>query len=152
MLECIKHLITCNCILSQYQDIEPPVFHKFIVFSVINQDGSIKPSHAKCNNCGGIHKVTEVGVSEKLKKETVASLPDIQEIKSTLPEKLVSLLEKYKLQLPTWQEIKFLYENEKWERAIILSREQENNEISGKYLVLYGKTLWKIDGYSSEEI
>lgn len=152
MLECIKHLITCNCILSQYQDIEPPVFHKFIVFSVINEDGSIKPSYAKCNNCGGVHKITEVGVSEKLKKETVSLLPDVEEIKSTLPEKLVSLLEKYKLPLPTWQEIKFLYENEKWERAVILSREQENNEVSGKYLVLYGKTLWKIDGYSSEEI
>lgn len=152
MLECIKHLVICNCILSQYQDTEPPIFHKFIVFSVINQDGSIKPSYAKCNNCGGIHKVTEVGVSEKLKKETVASLPDIEEIKSTLPEKLVSLLERYKLQLPTWQEIKFLYENEKWDRAVILSREQENNEISGKYLVLFSKTLWKIDGYSSEEV
>lgn len=152
MLECVKHLITCNCILSQYQDKEPPIFHKFVAFSIINEDGSIKPSYAKCNNCGGIHRITEVGVSEKLKKETIASLPDIEEIKSTLPEKLVLLLEKYKLQLPTWQEIKFLYENEKWEKPVILSREQEGNEISGKYLVLFGKTLWKIDGYSSEEV
>lgn len=69
MLECVKHLIQCNCILKQYENVEPPLFHKFIVFSVINENGSIKPSYAKCNNCGGLHKVTEVGVSEKLKKK-----------------------------------------------------------------------------------
>ena len=152
MLECVKHLVQCNCILKQYENVEPPLFHKFIVFSVINEDGSIKPCYAKCNNCGGLHKVTEVGVSEKLKKETTALLPDIEEIKSNLPEKLVSLLEKYKLDLPVWQEIKSLLENEKWERPVILSREQEGNDYYGKYLVFYGKTLWKIDGYSTEEV
>jgi hypothetical protein len=152
MLEFVKHLVTCNCILKQYEDADPPVFHKFIVFSVINEDGSIKPSYAKCNNCGGIHKVTEVGVSQKLKRETIATLPDIEEIKSSLPEKLVSLVEKYKLTLPTWQEIKFVLENEKWERPIILQKDQEGEEIFGKYLVLYGKTLWKVDSFSSEEI
>lgn len=152
MLEFVKHLIACNCVLKQYEDADPPVFHKFIVFSVINEDGSIKPSYAKCNNCGGIHKVTEVGLSQKLKRETIATLPDIEEIKSSLPEKLVSLVEKYKLTLPTWQEIKFVLENEKWERPIILQKEQEGEEVFGKYLVLYGKTLWKVDSFSSEEI
>jgi hypothetical protein len=152
MLEFVKHLVTCNCVLKQYEDTDPPVFHKFVVFSVINEDGSIKPSHAKCNNCGGIHKVTEVGVSQKLKRETIATLPDIEEIKSSLPERLVALVEKYKLSLPSWQEIKFVLENEKWERPIILQREEEGEDVYGKYLVFYGKTLWKVDNFSSEEI
>lgn len=69
-----------------------------------------------------------------------------------MPERLVALVEKYKLSLPSWQEIKFVLENEKWERPIILQREEEGEDVYGKYLVFYGKTLWKVDNFSSEEI
>ena len=73
---------------------EPPVFHKFVAFSVISSDGNIKPSYAKCNNCGAVHKVTEVNTSERIKKEDSPLVPDVEEIKASLPEKLVGLLVK----------------------------------------------------------
>ena len=152
MLESIKHLITCNCVLKQFELIEPPVFHKFVVFSVINEDGSIKPSYAKCNNCGGVHKVTEVGVSQKLKRESTPALPDIEEIKTSLPEKLVALLSRYNLELPSWQEIQFVYNNEKWDKPIILQKEQDDQETHGKFLMLAGKSLWKIESFTSEDV
>lgn len=152
MLEYIKHLVQCNCILKQFELMEPPVFHKFVVFSVINEEANIKPSYAKCNNCGGIHRVTEVGVSEKLKRETNSTIPDIEEIKTALPEKLIGLLSKYSLELPTWQEIKFIFENEMWGRPVILHREEEGEERYGKYLVIAGKSLWKIDSFSTEDV
>ena len=152
MLEYIKHLVQCNCVLKQFELIEPPVFHKFVVFSVVNEDVSIKPSYTKCNNCGGIHRVTEVGVSEKLRRESVPTIPDAEEIKTSLPEKLVGLLLKYNLELTTWQEIKFIYENEMWGRPVILHREQEGEERYGKYLVIVGKSLWKIDSFSTEDV
>lgn len=152
MLEYIKHLVQCNCVLKQFELIEPPVFHRFVVFSVINEDVSIKPSYAKCNNCGGIHRVTEVGVSEKLRRESVPTIPDAEEIKTSLPEKLVGLLLKYNLELTTWQEIKFIYENEMWGRPVILQREQEGEERFGKYVMIAGKSLWKIDSFSTEDV
>lgn len=154
MLSSIKFLVTCNCILRQFEHIDPPVFHKFIVFSVINEDGSIRPSYAQCNNCKGIHRVTEVGVSDKLKKETMASIPTIEEIQTGLPEKLVELLAKYdNLDLPTWQEIKFTMDQEQWGKPIILIREQdEQGEIHGKYLLIAGKGLWKIESFSTEDV
>ena len=152
MPTCIKHLIECNCILKQFELIEPTVFHKFIVFSIINDDESFKPSYAKCNNCGGIHKIIEIGKSEKLKRESAPTLPDAEEIKTTLPEKLNDILSKYTIDLPTWQEIKFLYENEQWGKPVILHKEEENGERFGKYLLLIGKTLWKIDSFSTEDI
>lgn len=146
-----KHLVSCNCVLRQFQDVDPPIFHKFIVFSVINDDGSIKPSYARCNNCAGIHKVTEVGVSEKLKRESAPFLPTVEEIKTTLPEKLVGLIEKYDLDLPSWQEIQFIMEHELWDRYVLLSKESEGTEIYGKMLIIAGKTLWMIKDFSSEE-
>ena len=152
MLESIKHLITCNCVLRQYQEVEPTVFHQFVVFSVINQDGSIKPSYARCNNCGAIHRITEVNISERLKKEDSPMVPDVEEIKSTLPKKLIALLSKYDLELPTWQEIKFNHENQKWDRPVILYREKQGEDYQGKYLLMAGKTLWKIESFSTEDI
>lgn len=152
MPESIKHLVTCNCILKQFEELDPPIFHKFIVFSVINDDGSIKPCYAQCNNCRGIHKVTEVGVSEKQRRETAPTLPSIEEIKTNLPDKLVELLSKYQIDLPTWQEIRFFYDNEKWGRPIILHREEDGGERFGKYLLLVGKTLWTIDSFSTEDV
>lgn len=152
MSEYIKHLIECNCILKQYEEYNPPIYHKFIVFSVINDDGSIKPSLVQCNNCGGIHRVTEVNKSEKLKRESSPSIPTIEEIQTCLPEKLVQILAKYNLDLPTWQEIKFIFENEKWDRPVILQKEEEKGERFGKYLLLASKNLWSINSFSTEDI
>lgn len=152
MLESIKHLITCNCILRQYEEYIPSVFHKFIAFSVINSDGSIKPSYAKCNNCNAIHKIIEVNTSERIRKEDSPLVPDIEEIKASLPEKLIGLLIKYDLDTPTWQQIKFSYENEKWDKPVILYRETQGEDSQGKYLLLAGKMLWRIESFSTEDI
>ena len=46
----IKHLVECNCVLPQYKDMDPTIFHKFIVFSEIKKDGSVKQSYIKCNS------------------------------------------------------------------------------------------------------
>ena len=152
MPESIKHLVECKCILKQFELIDPPLFHKFVVFSIINDDGSIKPHFAKCNNCGAVHRVTEVGTSQTLKRETAPNLPTIDEIKTQLPEKLVQLLSAYTLDFSVWQEIKFVYDNEKWDKPIILTKEEEGGEKYGKYLLIAGKTLWSVNAFSTEDI
>lgn len=98
--------------------------------------------------------MTEVGLSQKLKKETSAVLPDVEEIKTGLPEKLVQLIERYKLDLPSWQEIQFVFENEKWDRPIILFKEQGDNpeDVSGKYLLISSKSLWRVQIFSTENL
>jgi len=50
--EYIKHLVECKCSLPQFRERDIPVPHSFVVFSVVNEDGSIQPSYAECNNCG----------------------------------------------------------------------------------------------------
>lgn len=147
-----KHLIECNCILPQFLDRYPPVFHKFVVFSVIGDDGVVKPSVASCNNCRGLHNITEVGVSQKLKKESTALLETIDEIKSQLPDKLVETLAPYSPDLVTWQEVRFMYDNDQWGQMIILEKETDGDDVHVKALVLYGKTLWKLTTMSSRDL
>ena len=149
--EYIKHVVECNCILPQFKATNPPVFHKFAVFSVINEKGDIEPTFVECNNCAAIHKVLEVGKSVQLRKETMKSLPRVDEIKTTIPDAIVKILESYKVDLPTWQEVKFIYDEQKWGRPVILSKEEDAGLVVGKFLLILGLDLYKVDSFVSGE-
>ena len=58
-LEGVRHLIECHCTLPQYRNANPPVYHKFVVFSVLDED-AIQKKLVQCNNCGIIHKVVDL--------------------------------------------------------------------------------------------
>jgi hypothetical protein len=129
----------------------PTIFHKFNVFSIIESDGSIRPSYTKCNNCDAIHKVVEVGVSIQLAKENTNLLPNIEEIKLIIPENVKKILESYKVDLIAWQEAEFIFENEKWGKHILLFKEEHDDKILGKFLLILGKTLFKIEKFEIEK-
>ena len=61
-----KHLIQCHCLLPQYRNKPDPVFHKFPVFSVIDESDTVILKYAECNNCGAAHKVYDICKSEIL--------------------------------------------------------------------------------------
>jgi hypothetical protein len=148
--EFIKHLIECKCVLPQFKQVEPPRWHYFVVFSEINETGAVIPSFVQCNNCGIVHKVTEVGVSSILGRDDLPSLPNLEDIKSGLPEKIVSILEKYDCELPTYQEVAFILEHQLWGRMVILTKEIVDGTLLGKYLLVLGETLWKINSFQEE--
>ena len=147
----LKHLIECNCILPQFLKHNPPVFHKFIVFSVLDDDGIFIPSFAQCNNCGAVHKVTEALTSKTISKDNISSLPKVQELKNGLSEKLIEIVEEYKPEIHTWQEIKFIVQNKLWGKTVILNKENIEGMITGKFLMIAGETLFKVDSFTLEE-
>lgn len=148
--EYTKHLVECKCVLPQFKQVEPPKWHHFVVFSEIDETGSVIPSFAQCNNCGVVHRITEVGTSSILKRDDLTSLPNLDEIKSGLPEKLISVLEKYDVELPTYQEVAFIFEHKMWGRMVILTKENLEGLMVGKYLMIIGETLWKVSGFEEE--
>jgi len=155
-LEGLKHQIECNCILPQFVNRQPVVFHRFNVFSVIEYDGSvlegkIRPSYARCNNCDAIHKIIEVNTSRQLAKEESRLLPNLNEVKLAIPENVRAIIESYKVDMATWQEAEFIYENEKWGGQVVLFREEDDSKTIGKYLVILGKSLFKIEKFITGE-
>ncbi len=148
MREYIKHAIECNCILPQYVHHKPTVFHKFVVFSVIEEDGSVCPSYAECNNCGAVHRVKEVGRSVQIAREMSRALPKIEELKLTIPASVVAVLESYRCDLPTWQEVRFIYDEGAWGRSVILSKETDDDVVVGKFLLIISREIYKIDTFS----
>jgi len=120
------------------------------VFSIINSDGSIKPCFAQCNNCDAVHRVTEVGKSVQLRRETIAAIPRVEELKTGIPEPVVKILDAYNPDITTWQEVRFIYDNELWGKPVILSKEEDSGLLVGKYILIIGKELYKVDTFTSD--
>ena len=148
----VKHLVECNCVLPQFLKTNPPVFHQFVVFSELNPgNGDVVASYAQCPNCLAIHRVTEVGESRALPKETLAALPKKEELKLGLPPELSVVLESYHCDLPTWQEVRHILDHQMWGSRVVLSKDSLDGVVSGKVLVIAGGTLFRIDGFTTDE-
>lgn len=129
-----------------------PPAHQFAVFSVINDDNTVRPKFAQCTNCGVIHKVTEVGKSELLQgKEAMKSIPTIDEIKLSLPENLIAVLDGNAADLPSWEAARFIIENKLWGQYIVLTSDVEENLRQGKYVTILGEKMLKVDVYTRQE-
>lgn len=148
-----KHLVSCRCVLPQFKSKANPLKHQFVVFSLINEDDTVKQKYAQCNNCGLIHKVTDICKSEILPgKESLASIITIDDIKASLPANLVDILERNNADLPSWEQAQFILEQKKWGEFIVLSQEDEGSTRQGKYIRLMSETFFKVETFSREQI
>ena len=148
-----KHLVQCRCILPQFKKLQDPPRHKFIVFSTIDDENKPVVKFVQCNNCGIIHKVTDVGRSEIVNgREHMGSIVSIDDLKSSLPEKLVGVLEANGCDLPTWENVQFIIENKQWGSFVVLVSEEEGGIRQGKFVRILGESMFKVDSFTRDEV
>lgn len=148
-----KHLVKCRCILPQFRNQADPPYHHFIVFSEIEDSGTVKIKFAQCNNCGIIHKVTDICTSDIISgKEHLQSIVTIDDIKSTLNPNLVAILEKNMVDIATWENVKFIIDNKLWGHHVVVSSDSQDGMRVGKILVIIGESLFKVDSFTKEEL
>ena len=144
-----KHLVKCRCVLPQFKNLQNPPAHKFVVFSIVKDDGDVVIKYSQCNNCGVIHRVTNVCTSEIVTgKEHMASIVQIEDIKNSLHQNFVNVLEGNSAELPTWEAVQFIVENKKWGEFVVLVTETEGEEITGKYIRILGETMCKVETFT----
>lgn len=150
-MDFIKHPVECVCILPQH--LATKELFKFIVLSIIDDNGEVVPSYVQCPNCGNIHKVIEIFQSVTIGKESqdFPLLTNLEEIKLELPEHVRKLLENNKVSLVEWQEAKAIFEHQLWGKAIILKKEQFDGKTIVKYLLIAGKELFQVKTTTIEE-
>lgn len=147
-MEYVKHLIDCTCIHPAFADLEEEVSHRFVVFSTIENDGKFIEHFSQCDNCGVIHRVTEVAQSTIIPKESMSCIPTIEEIEMELPDKLCNMLKKHNCPLHVWQEAAFIIENERWGEFIVLTREDTGyGGKAGKILRINEANKYKIESF-----
>lgn len=149
MKQGIKHLIQCHCILPQYRDQPDPVFHKFTVFSIIDESDTVILKYAECNNCGAAHKVYDICKSEILTgKDEVSSTLRIEDFKFSIPSDLYELLNHYKKDLPDYELSQFIIDNKMWDKTIVLTREELDDHVQGKIVRFLSETRFRIESYT----
>ena len=147
-----KHLIQCHCVLPQYRNLDSPIFHKFVVFSRIDKDGSIIPSLGRCNNCGVIHKIVDFCRSEVAHgiddSFAISSEDDMREFFS---EKICKILDDHKCDLATWEQIGDIIANKEWGSSVIISRQSAMGSTQVKCLVINGSDSFKIEAHFRQD-
>jgi hypothetical protein len=142
-LEGIRHLIECHCVLPQYRNSNPPVFHKFIVFSAINDD-QVQKKLAQCNNCGILHRIVDICKSEIVHGlEEGSSLRSIEDLKVSFPQRLSDFLVIQKLDIATWEFIEFLIDN-KLEKDVVINKTEAGDITQLKILQINADGTFKI--------
>jgi hypothetical protein len=148
----VKHLIQCHCVLPQYRKLPEPLFHKFVVFSIIDDQDQVIPKAARCNNCGAVHKIVEIGRSEvALRKEDSRAIITQAELAMSLPEDVVKLFQTYDVDLATWEQAAFVLDNQQWGTAITLVRETEDDDTTGKVLVIMATNRFRVESFNRKE-
>lgn len=134
-----KHLIECQCVLSIFKNKSKPIYHKFSVFSTINEDDSVNEKYVMCDNCGIIHLVSEISTSKIMwGKENLKSLVvTIDDVKFNLQTKnmnqIIQLAEKNQLSVADWEMIEYMIESEQ-SGIVLLNKEEIDNNIITQFI------------------
>ena len=144
-----KHIVECHCILPQFRSAKNPPWHKFIVFSIIDDADTVIPKHARCNNCGVIHNVFDISKSEILPGQETGAVMEIEDVQLMLPDSLKNILISYSCDIATWENVLFVLQNAKFPCNIILDKKEDEGIISGKLLEMKSHGNYLIKPYSS---
>ena len=140
-----KHLIECHCSLPLYKNRKDIVYHKFVVYSKIDEAGNKIPKYSKCNNCGATHYVYEFCKSEvKAGKEDNDVALTIEDVKISLPDKIIKILEQYECTIDVYEQIDDVFDHDFFPIDIIINREIIEDEHTVKLLKLINKDRYKI--------
>ena len=144
-----KHLIQCHCVLPQYRKMSDPIFHKFVVYSRLDEEGGVSHKLARCNNCDAIHRVIDLCRSEIVTRiEDTDVIIDEDEIRLGIPEKLEKILEKNSSDLATLEAIDHILEKEAWGSEIVISRQTQGEKINLKILQIKGENKFRVKSES----
>jgi hypothetical protein len=151
MMEGVKHLVQCHCVLPTLRKLPNPPYHSFVVFSVLDDGGNVIPKDAECNNCGIIHRITDLCKSEISSKESSSAIITEADIALMIPSQLSDLLKNYQCDIATWELVHFAYTEQKWGTRVVLKRETDGGSVKGKAMLLEGPSKFKIETFDSTE-
>jgi hypothetical protein len=132
----VKHLIECHCILPQFKKRQTPVYHKFTVYSKFDDDtGNVIEKYEQCNNCGIVHKITDLCTSEIITgKDNLDIGLTIEDMSLQLDDKISNILNVNNCDKATWEQVIDILENEIWEERVVIKRDIINEKTHVKTL------------------
>lgn len=152
-MEGTKHIVECHCVLPQYRAMSSPLYHKFIVFSIIDDSDTVVPKFVTCNNCGVVHKVFDICKSEIVAgRDELNSEIKKDDIKFNIPSDIREVLESYNCDISTYENVIFILDNKKWNSFVVLTKDSVEDDVTGKMLVFQNRDKFKIESFTNNFI
>ena len=149
----IKHLVQCHCILPQYRDRENPVFHQFVVFSVIDDSDTVVPKYVQCNNCSVVHRVIDICRTELVTgRDELSTMVNVDDISLTIPQDLRKVLASYNADIATWENVQFILRQKQWGSHVVLTQDVLDEDTQGKLLIFNGPGYFNIGTYVRKDV
>jgi hypothetical protein len=149
----LKHLIECHCVMPQFRKRENPPYHRFVVFSLLDDSETAIPKHATCNNCGVIHRVIDICKSEIQMGQEIGAVMTKIDCGMMLPAGIKQVLETYDCEVPDWEHALYILQNEKWDEFIIVNREEtEGGDLTGKILKFIGPGNYRLEPFLQKRV
>ena len=146
-----KHLIECRCILPTFSKSNNPPLHKFVVFSIVDDNDNPIEKYSQCNNCGIIHKITGFCTSEILhSQEEAKNILTIEDISLSLAPDVREILKSYNTDLATYEHVQFMIATERVGEFIVLDSENDEGIHSGKILKYGGRGRFSIEPFQTQ--
>ena len=145
MKDYISHLIECQCILPVYNKVEKPVYHNFVVFSLI-EEGTLEEKYVECNNCGIIHKIKDFNKSDFISDTTNYKnlVVNKEDLSYNMPAKYLEFLTSKKIEeIYIWEKINYLLDNN-IEEEVIFNRSKVDNFIICEIIQVIDKDNFKL--------
>ena len=150
-MKAIKHLIECQCVLPQYKKNNTPIYHKFVVCSIIDDADTVLEKFAQCNNCGIVHRVYDVCRSEiAVGHESLNSLPTKEDFNLMLSSSVIDILNSYNCELYIWEHVAFITNHEKIGERIVITKDEIDGKAQGKFLTYQGKGKFMIEPFLTD--
>ena len=141
----IKHLIECHCKLAIFKNLEKNIYHKFPVYSKIDEYGRIVEKYRKCNNCEALHKIYDIGKSEifagKDQSETIMSLKDFKHL---ISKNIFEFLKENNSDISNYYHVKDIIDEKRWGENIVIKRDVIGEKTQVKYIVIKSKSNFEI--------
>jgi len=148
-----KHAIKCRCILTQHRSLADPPFFQFIVFSVVNDDGSVEHRLSQCPNCGIIHRVVDLTRSEIIGgRDSSAALVTVDDVRQSIPPQLAAILDRLGADISTWEAAKFCLCESRWGDAVTVTSDVVGDLRQGKYVRIMSPALFSVETFSRNEL
>lgn len=72
------------------------------------------------------------------------TLPSIDDVRLGMNDQLAATLDRYKADLPTWQAVQYIIDNERWGDFVTLTSDELEGERQVKYIQILGRNIFKI--------
>lgn len=150
----VKHLVKCVCVLPQLSKLTDPPSHEFKVFSVFDDAlDDFETSFVQCDNCGVVHKVTDVCTSTILRgRDEMSSVVTIDDVRNMVPPNMAAVLEQNRVDLPTWQHVAWIVEEKRWGTPVVLTSEYIDGTRQGKVMTILGESLFRVNSFTNETV